>query len=109
VLPVPYPLLNQRSLSILPPPDKAPIRAPRPSVTYPTPDPSILASLEASACRRLISRDYPPHELISLIEGIFTRKDEVKVIGSLSTDAARAFINVAHEVRPIVLHLCGTT
>jgi len=91
------------------PPNQTPIRAPRPSTAYPTPDPSILAGLGASTCRRLISRDYSPHELISLIEDIFTRKDEVKTVGDLGKDAAQAFIDVVHEVCFIVLHLCGTT
>jgi len=103
---VPYPLWNQHSLFALPPPNKAPIRAPRPSAAYLTPDPSILAGLEASACRRLLSRDYSPHELISLIQDIF--KDEVKIVGYFGRDTAQAFIDVVHEVRPVVLHLRGT-
>jgi len=72
-----------------------------------TPGSSILIDLEVSACGRLISRAFPPHELIPLIEEIFTRKDEVKIISRLGGDAAQTFIDVIHEVRPTVLHLCG--
>ena len=60
-----------------------------------------------SACRRLINRAFSQHELPSLIEDLFTRKDEVKMIGSLGRDAAQSFIDVVHEVRPTLLPLCG--
>jgi len=106
---MPYPPRNRHSLSALPPPNKAHIQAPRPSPAYLTPDPSILVGLEPSACRRLISRDYFPHELISLTEDIFTRKDEVKIVGYLGRDTAQAFIDVVHEVRPVVLRRRDTT
>ena len=55
---------------------------------------------DLSACRRLISRAFSPHELPSLIEEIFTSKDEVRMIGSLARDAAQSFIDVVHQVRP---------
>ena len=87
------------------PPNQTPIRAPRPSTAYT--DPSVLAGLGASSCRRLISRDYSPHELISLMEDIFT--SEVKIVGDLGKDAAQVFVDVVHGVCSIVLHLCGTT
>jgi len=105
VLPAPYQLPNRHSLSALPPPDKTRIRALQPSAAYPTPDPSILVGLEPSACRRLISHDYSPHGLISLIEDILGRKDEVKIVGDLGKDAAQAFVNVVHGVRSVVLHM----
>ena len=73
------------------------------TVAAPTDD-----DLEESACRRLISRAFSPHELPSLIEEIFTRKDEGKMIGSLGRDAAQSLIDVVHEVRPVILHLRGT-
>ena len=94
-------------LGILPPPNEAPIRALQPLTVHPTPNPSIIAELEAPVCERLISRTFSPHELIPLIEEIFTRKDEVNMISCLDKDAAQAFIDVVHEVRPVVLHLCG--
>ena len=81
----------------------------RPSTAHPVPDPFILTGLEASACICSISRDYPPHELIPLIEDIFTREGEVKMLGYLGRDAAQAFIDVVHEVRPAAPHFCGTT
>ena len=74
-----------------------------PTMVTPTDD-----VLEESACRRLITHAFFPHELPSLIEEMFTRKDEVKAIGSLDRDAAQSFIDVVHNVRPAVLHLCGT-
>ena len=74
----------------------------------PTSDPPIVdLELEASACRRLIGRDFSPHELIPLIEEIFTRKQEVMIFAWFGRDAAQTFIDVVHEVRPTVLHLCG--
>jgi len=90
-------------LGVLP---QTPTRAPPPSIACSTPDPSTL-DLEVSAYGRLISRAFSPHELISLIEEIFTRKDEIKMIGCLGRDAAQTFIDVAHEVRPTVHHPCG--
>ena len=72
------------------------------AVVTPTDD-----DLEESACRRLISRAFSPQELPSLIEGIFTKKDEVKMIGSLDRVAAQSFIDVVHEVRHAALHLRG--
>ena len=62
---------------------------------------------DLSACRRLISRAFSPHELPSLIEEIFTRKDEVRTIGSFARDEAQSFIDIVHEVRPALLRLCG--
>ena len=60
---------------------------------------------EVPICRRLISRAFSPHQLISLIEEIFTRKEEVNVISGLDRDAAQAFIDVVHEVRPSVVFI----
>ena len=101
------PVTAAAGLGILPPTNEDPIWALQPSAIYPTPDPSTIVNLEASVCRRLISRAFSPHELIPLIEEIFTRKDEVNMIGCLDRDAAQTFIDVVHEVRPVVLNLCG--
>ena len=81
-----------------------PLAAPGTNSTVAAPTDDVL---EESACRRLISRAFSPHELPSLIEGIFTKKDEVKMIGSLDRVAAQSFIDVVHEVRHAALHLRG--
>ena len=72
----------------------------------PTSNPPIV-DLEASACRRLIDRTFAPHELIPLIEEIFTSKQEIMSFAWFSRDAVQTFVDVVHEVRPAVLHLCG--
>jgi len=64
-----------------------------------TPDSSILLDLDAPACTRLTSRAFSPHEVIPLIEAIFTNQNEVKMIGYLRGDDAQTFIDVIHEVR----------
>jgi len=69
-----------------------------PRSVYPTPDSSILLDLDAPACKRLTSRAFSPHEVIPLIEAIFTNQDEVKMIGYLRGDDAQTFIDVIHEV-----------
>ena len=51
------------------------------------------------ACKRLASRAFSPHEVIPLIEAIFTNQSEVKMIGCLCGDDAQTFIDVIHEVR----------
>ena len=95
-------------LGVLSPPNDASIHAPQPLMDHPTFDSPTLINLEESACMRLISRVFSPHELPSLIEEIFTRKDEVKMVSSLGGDAAQAFADVVHEVRPKVLRLRDT-
>lgn len=60
---------------------------------------SILVDSSTPAWKRLISYTLLPHEIISLIETIFTSKDEVKAICDLRGDDAQTFINVIHEVR----------
>jgi len=84
---------------------------------YPTPDSSILVDLEAPACRRLISHAFSPHEVVTVIEEIFTSRDEVKIVGTFRRDEAQAFIDVIHEVSlhtpsfpslgSVTLILCG--
>ena len=53
----------------------------------------------APAWRRLISHTLLPHEVISLIEEIFTNKEEVQTICDLLGSDAQIFINTIHEVR----------
>ena len=99
------PVTAAAGLGILPSPNEAPLRAPGLTTVYPIPDPSTLVGLEASVCRCLISRAFSPHELVSLIEEIFTRRCEINMIGCLDRDAAQTFIDVVHEVCPVIPHL----
>ena len=80
-------------------PDKTSTGATQSSKVYRISCASIFLDIEAPACRRLISHA-PPHEVISLIETIFTSREEVKTIGYLRGDDAQTFIDVTHEVRP---------
>jgi len=63
-----------------------------------TPDPFFL-NPNTLACERLISRVFPPHELPSLIEEIFSSKDADDTIGRLHGDDAQAFVDVIDEAR----------
>jgi len=65
---------------------------------------SIIVDPDAPACKRLISKAFFPHEVTSLIETIFTSKDQVKMIGDLRGDDAQAFIDVIHKVCFTPLH-----
>lgn len=73
-----------------------PVKTPQ---VHPAPNSSILIEPNAPACKRVISRAFSAHEVISLIEAIFTNKEEVRMIRGLSGDAAQTFIDVVHEVR----------
>ena len=53
---------------------------------------------DTPAWERLIRHTLLPHEIISLIEAIFTSKEEVKMLSDLRGDDAQTFINVIHEV-----------
>jgi len=62
-----------------------------------------------SACRRLISHAFSPHETVPLIEVIFTSKAEIDIIRGLRGDDAQTFIDVVHEVQPhFFFHLRST-
>ena len=50
------------------------------------------------AWKRLIRYALLPHDVISLIETIFTNEDEVKMIFDLHADDAQPFINAIHKV-----------
>ena len=78
-----------------------------PFAVYPTPGSSIPVDFGAPACRRLISRAFFPHQVISLIASIFTSPDEVEAIGYLCGDNAQTFIDVVHEVRLHAPHSRG--
>ena len=67
-----------------------------------------LESLDAPACTSLIRRTFSPPEVISLIEAIFTSKDEVKMLRNLRGDDAQTFVNVISEVRPALFPFSGT-
>jgi len=82
-------------------------QTPQPSTVHPIPGPSTLVEVEVSPCIRLATRACSPHELTSLIDNTLNRKNEVKMIGCLDRDAAQTFIDVVHEVRFVVLHICG--
>ena len=56
-------------------------------------------NFNTSACGRLIRRAFTLHELPSLIEAIFSSKNEADEIRSLSGDGAQTFIDVMDEVR----------
>ena len=59
----------------------------------------LLSNLKIPACGRVIGRAFAPHELPSLIEAIFSSKDEGNMIRCLPRDDAQTFIYVMDEVR----------
>ncbi|KAF9645530.1 hypothetical protein BDM02DRAFT_497170 [Thelephora ganbajun] len=68
----------------------------------PAPDSSTLVDLDTPACTRLISNALSPHEVIPLIEAIFTSKDEIRMIRDLRRDDAQTFIDVIYKVRSAI-------
>ena len=72
------------------------------------PGSSIVTESDTPAWKRLISRSLLPFEVISLIEAVFTSKDEVKMICDLRGDDAQTFINTIHEVRIVFFPSGGT-
>lgn len=58
----------------------------------------ILTDPNTPAWKRLINHGLLPHEVVSLVETIFTSEDEVKMIFDLSADDAQSFINAIHRV-----------
>ena len=60
--------------------------------------------IDTLACGRLIRRAFAPHELTSLVEAIFSSKDEGDAIRCLLADDAQIFIDVIDEVRFIFAH-----
>ena len=59
----------------------------------------LLSNLNTPACGRVIGRAFAPHELPSLIEAIFSSKNEGTMISCLPRDDAQTFIDVMDEVR----------
>ena len=51
------------------------------------------------ACKRLITRAFVPGDLPSLIESIFSSKDQEAVVYGLQRDDAQNFIDIVDEVR----------
>ena len=68
-------------------------------VAHPIQDSPGLLGPDAPACKRLISRSLSPEQVISLIEALFTSKEEVAMISDLDGDDAQAFVDVVNEVR----------
>ena len=62
-------------------------------------DSSSCLNFNALACGRLIRRAFAPHELPSLIEAIFSSKDEGDAIRGLLGDDAQTFIDMIDEAR----------
>ena len=79
-----------------------------PLTIHPVPDLSNLVSLGTPACTRLISRSFSPQQIISLIEAIFTSKDEVAMVRDLRGDDVQTFVDVVNEVRSISYPFRGT-
>ena len=59
----------------------------------------ILSQPQHSACRRVIRRSFAPHGLPSLIEAIFSSKDEGNTIRCLPRNDAQTFVDVMNEAR----------
>jgi hypothetical protein len=68
------------------------------------PDSFPFLNFDTPACRRLIRHAFAPHELPSLVEAIFSSKDESSIVLCLHGDDAQLFIDVIDEVRS-TLHL----
>jgi len=67
----------------------------------------LLANVDEPAWKRLASRAFLPHGVVSLIETILMSEDEVKMIGNLSGDDAQNFVDVIHEVFSPLLRFGG--
>ena len=67
-------------------------------VVHPDLDSSIVVNISVPAWKRLCSYDFPSHEVISLVEAIFTNRDEVKVVCGLRGGDAQTVIDVIHKV-----------
>jgi len=64
---------------------------------FPTPQSSLHLDFDGSTCKRLIARDSPKDQLITLIGNIFANGDELKMIGYLRGAEAQTFIDVLDE------------
>jgi len=61
-------------------------------------DSPLLSNVDEPVWKRLASRTFLPHEVVSLVEAALVSEDGVKVIGNLCGDDAQNFIDVIHEV-----------
>ena len=77
--------------------------------TLTAPSPIIFLNLNTPACKRLIRRAFAPHELPSLLEEIFSSKDEADAIRCLFGDDAQTFIDVINEARSASACRCKRT
>ena len=66
----------------------------------------LFLNFDTLACGRLIRRAFALHELPSLIEAIFSSKDEGNTIRCLTGDDAQTFVDVIDEVRSTPTHHC---
>ena len=69
--------------------------------------PTVLSSFlyfDTPAFQRLISRSFNPDELPSLVETVFSSREQAEVIRSLIKDDAQTFIDVTDEVRSPPFH-----
>ena len=64
----------------------------------------LLFNLKIPACGRVIRREFASHELPSLIEIIFSSKDEGNTIRCLLRNDAQSFIDAMNEVRSAFAH-----
>ena len=80
------------------------IEEPKPGIEEPKPTVPQTSNLSAPAnrnppaCIQLISHAFSSHEVISLVEAIFTSKEEIKMIRDLRGEAAQTLIDVVHKV-----------
>ena len=61
-------------------------------------DLSIPTTSNEPACKRLISCAFSPHQVISLIEVIFTNTNEAKKVHDLHGGDVQTFIDITHKV-----------
>jgi hypothetical protein len=76
-----------------------------PLVAYTTSNSTALIVLQPPARRQLLSRNFPPHEIISLIEAIFTSEVEIEVVCDLRGDGAQKLIDTWSSVPVVFLPL----
>ena len=60
---------------------------------------SLITQLQTAACRRLIRREFSPHEFPFLIDAILKNKSEYNTMCRLGEADAQTFIDVLEEVR----------
>ena len=66
---------------------------------HPTPNPPTPTDYDTPACRRLITHDFSPQDVVPLIGAVLTSRDELQLVSDLRRDDAQTFIDVIHKVR----------